>query len=247
MRQSGAFHFFRWRGIDVDIHWSWLFLVAYEVQTLDHYSSRVYSLIETLAIFAMVLMHEFGHALACRSVGGQANYIILWPLGGISYVAPPNRPGAVLWSITAGPLVNVVLFPILLWAAITMGAQPGASPHGLPDHDFLGLLWIDRHATDLQLLACWLVIIDAVLLIFNLLPIYPLDGGQILRALLWFIIGPSWSLRLVAGFGLVASVLGGLWAIAVQAWLLAGIAAFAAWRSIVGLRVAQQMISPPKT
>ena len=46
-------------------------------------------------LFAIVLLHEFGHALACRQVGGKANQIVLWPLGGIAYVKPPPRPGAV--------------------------------------------------------------------------------------------------------------------------------------------------------
>ena len=49
------------------------------------------------------MLHEFGHALACRQVGGQADLIVLWPLGGVAYVNPPPRPGALLWSIAAGP------------------------------------------------------------------------------------------------------------------------------------------------
>ena len=60
-----------------------------------------------------MLTHEFGHQLACRSVGGQTHDIVLWPLGGVAYVTPPQRPGAQLWSIAAGPLVNVVLVPVL--------------------------------------------------------------------------------------------------------------------------------------
>ena len=47
-----------------------------------------------LALFSIVLLHEFGHALACRQVGGKADQIVLWPLGGVAYVAPPPRPGA---------------------------------------------------------------------------------------------------------------------------------------------------------
>ena len=65
-----------------------------------------------LALFLIVLIHEFGHQLACRSVGGQTHDIVLWPLGGVAYVSPPQRPGAQLWSIAAGPLVNVVLIPV---------------------------------------------------------------------------------------------------------------------------------------
>jgi Zn-dependent protease len=72
--------------------------------------------LEYLALFSIVLMHEFGHALACRQVGGTADQILLWPFGGVAYVNPPQRPGAMLWSIAAGPLVNVALFPLLLAA-----------------------------------------------------------------------------------------------------------------------------------
>src|SRR5438270_144650 len=63
-------------------------------------------------------MHEFGHALACRQVGGKADRIMLWPLGGVAFVQPPPRPGALLWSIAAGPLVNVVLVPFTAMAVV---------------------------------------------------------------------------------------------------------------------------------
>ena len=78
------------------------------------YSSLFWNALEYLALFAIVLLHEFGHALACRQVGGRAEQIVLWPLGGVAYVDPPQRPGATLWSIAAGPLVNVVLAPLLI-------------------------------------------------------------------------------------------------------------------------------------
>src|SRR5579864_5360255 len=61
----------------------------------------------------VVLLHEYGHALACRQVGGTADRIVLWPLGGVAYVNPPPRAAATLWSIAAGPLVNVALLVIL--------------------------------------------------------------------------------------------------------------------------------------
>src|SRR6185369_4704585 len=129
-------------------------------------------------------MHEFGHSLACRSVGGQADQIVLWPLGGVAYVAPPPRPGATLWSIAAGPLVNVVLLPILTVLRVLSRSLGWAE--SMPDaHALLRAVWL----------------INLVLLLFNLLPIYPLDGGQILRSLLWFVLGRARSL-------LVATILG---------------------------------------
>ena len=77
------------------------------------YSSITWNVLEYLALFLIVMLHEFGHALACRQVGGTANRIVLWPLGGVAYVNPPQRPGATLWSIAAGPLVNVAFLVIL--------------------------------------------------------------------------------------------------------------------------------------
>src|ERR1700746_2721684 len=111
-RQS-SLHLFRFKGIDVFLHWSWFVIAIFEINGRNRsYTSFTWNVAEYLALFAIVLMHEFGHALACRQVGGVANRIVLWPLGGVAYVDPPPRPGATLWSIAAGPLVNVVLLPV---------------------------------------------------------------------------------------------------------------------------------------
>src|SRR3954470_23204666 len=113
--RQGSIRLFRLAGIDVFLHWSWFVIAAIEIETRRRdYSSLVWNALEYVSLFLIVLMHEFGHALACRQVGGRANQIILWPLGGVAYVAPPQRPAAMLWSIAAGPLVNVILFPIFL-------------------------------------------------------------------------------------------------------------------------------------
>src|SRR5262249_39691854 len=132
---SGSFRLFRIAGIDVFLHCTWLLMAFYEVQIrVNHYQSQAWMVAEYLTLFGIVLLHEFGHALACRQVGGTADRIVLWPLGGIAYVRPPVRPGAVLWSIAAGPLVNLVLLPPT-WALVLMSAflgwhdvHPGAPP-----------------------------------------------------------------------------------------------------------------------
>src|ERR1039457_5671476 len=112
--RQGSIRLFRFAGIDVYLNWLWFLAAVYLVQlTMKNYTSMLWPVLECLALFLIVLLHEFGHALACRQVGGQANLIVLWPLGGVAYVTPPLRPGAVLWSIAAGPLVNVVLTPLL--------------------------------------------------------------------------------------------------------------------------------------
>ena len=185
--RQGSFHLFRAFGIDVYLHWSWFLIAAYEVSTRSKsYGSIAWNLLEYVSLFVIVLLHEFGHSLACRQVGGRANQIILWPLGGIAYVEPPQRPGAVLWSLAAGPLVNVILAPILL-VPMLLGASLG---------------WADAapNAFALLRMVCF---INIGLLIFNMLPIYPLDGGQILRALLWFAVGRARSLKIASMFGFV--------------------------------------------
>src|SRR3954462_1143283 len=112
--REGSFRLFRFAGIDVFLHWSWFLVAWYQIsRRAGDYSSIKWNILEYVGLFGMVLLHEFGHSLACRQVGGQADQIVLWPLGGVAYVAPPQRPGAMLWSIAAGPLVNVVLLPIL--------------------------------------------------------------------------------------------------------------------------------------
>ncbi|MEX2045048.1 MAG: hypothetical protein WD941_06820, partial [Opitutus sp.] len=97
---SGSIRLFHVSGIHVFLHWSW-FVVAVIQLTYrrSHYSSIAWTIAEYLALFLIVLLHEFGHSLACRQTGGQANEIVLWPLGGVAFVSPPPRPGAMLWSI----------------------------------------------------------------------------------------------------------------------------------------------------
>jgi Zn-dependent protease len=185
--RSGSFHFFTFRGIDVSIHWMWFLVAAYQIQYRSReYTSPLWNVYEYLALFAIVLMHEFGHALACRQVGGTADRIVLWPLGGVAFVSPPQRPGAILWSIAAGPLVNVALIPVFHFGLRAVSTSAWASP------DLVECVWMLRN-------------INYGLLIFNMLPVYPLDGGQILQSLLWFVMGRARSLFVVTIIGALAA------------------------------------------
>ena len=198
--RRGSIRIFRLFGIDVYLSWYWLLVPIFgkELLPTDSRVSLVWYVIEYVTLFAIVLTHEFGHALACRQVGGQANQIILWPLGGVAYVSPPQRPGATLWSIAAGPLVNVALIPVFsaVWLCSHFLGWDGAFPEF---HQFIGAIW-------------W---INLSLLIFNMLPVYPLDGGQILRSILWYFFGRANSLLIasiigfcgVAGLGLLVALL----------------------------------------
>ena len=231
--QSGSFRLFRLAGIEVFLHWSWFIVAVVEINNRrDSYSSLGWNAAEYVALFIIVLLHEFGHALACRQVGGQANRIILWPLGGVAFVAPPQRPGATLWAIAAGPLVNLVLIPAaLLFAA---GGQ--------------SLGWADTFP-DAQHFLWAMVYINIGLLVFNLLPIYPLDGGQILRCLLWFALGRTRSLKVATMIGFAgatvlmvcAFLMNSVWAGVLAVFML-----LACWRSWKQAAALSQMEATPR-
>jgi hypothetical protein len=129
---AGTIRLFQFRGIVVFLHWTWLVVAAYEISGRSGtYSNYIWNVVEYLALFVIVTLHEFGHALACRSVGGRADQILLWPLGGIAFVEPPSRPGATLWSIAAGPLVNVALSPMLGGLALLISHATSPDLHAL--------------------------------------------------------------------------------------------------------------------
>src|SRR6266702_4065881 len=163
--RNGSIHLFRLAGVDLYLHWSWFLVAIYEIQGAQgRYSSVVWNVLEYLALFLIVLLHEFGHAMACRQVGGTADTIVLWPV---------------------------------LYVAIAMSRSLGWA-HSM--HDVYALVRA----------VFW---IDVSLLVFNLLPIYPLDGGQILRSLLWFVLGRGRSLMVATVLGLLGAA--GLVALAV--------------------------------
>jgi Zn-dependent protease len=224
--RQNALRLIRVKGIDVSLHWSWFLVAAYEIAGRQGaYSSVVWNVFEYVALFLIVTLHEFGHALACRQVGGLANQIVLWPLGGVAYVNPPQRPGAMLWSIAAGPLVNVALVPVLLVIGRLMRAAGFA-----------------QTMPDIFLLVRTIAIINLGLLIFNMLPVYPLDGGQILRSLLWFTLGRARSLlaAVVIGFLGVAGL--GLLAIRSQSIWMGFIAAYILMYCLRGWKQAQALM-----
>jgi Zn-dependent protease len=230
---AGSLRMFQVAGISVYLHWSWLVVAVIELRARTNvYTSQVWNVAEYLSLFVIVLLHEFGHALACRQVGGKANEVVLWPLGGIAFVRPPARPGAVLWSIAAGPLVNVLLAPV------TLGAFYFAREQGLGDTNRDALQFLFDVAR-----------MNLGLLILNMLPIFPLDGGQILQAILWFIIGPIKSLMAVSIIAIPAALVIVAWAVWDQSiWIgiLAFFVATRAWDGIMRARLMAQVARNPQ-
>jgi Zn-dependent protease len=231
--RQGSFHLCRLAGIDLYLHWSWFVVAMLEISSRrGSYGSLAFNVLEYLALFVIVLLHEMGHALACRSVGGRANEVVLWPLGGVAYVAPPMRPGATLWSIAAGPLVNVLLVFVLLGLG-AVSATMGWTEFAPDVPAFLRALWY----------------MNLGLLIFNLLPIYPLDGGQIVRALLWFVIGRARSLMAasIIGFaGVALMFLVAWWAQSIWYGILALFILANCWRGLQHARTLARAARLPR-
>jgi Zn-dependent protease len=198
----------RWFGITVVIHWTFLLYAAFELfgNGIQNESAIELQALALGLLFATVLLHEFGHALSCIAVGGQAHHIVLWPLGGIAFVQPPQKAWAWLVTTLCGPLVNAILWPIFyLLSKYLVERQFGADT------------WIDLsqyislHPANFVMgfsypidTCLYLWQINKLLLLFNLIPAYPMDGGRLLQELLWFVIGYGKSLQIAGMVGTVA-------------------------------------------
>jgi hypothetical protein len=135
--------------------------------------------------------------------------VLIWPLGGLAFVSPPPRPGALFWTIAAGPLVNVVLAPLLFLLQYLTNPLPLFPIRSDLNQLFTALAWF-----------------NVVILVFNLLPVFPLDGGQLLHSLLWRLFGQIPGLAISASIGLAAGAGLGVWAAKEREWWLVLMAGF---------------------
>jgi Zn-dependent protease len=172
-----SFRIGRIAGIPVGVSPWWLAIVALitwslgstyfpeEVHGIAPSVSYALGLASALLLFASILLHEFGHAIIARRHGIQVQEIDLWLLGGVSIMqGEAHEPGDELRYALAGPAVTAVVAAIFA---------------------VISLLLADSASAVLRALIDYQLLINCLILGFNLLPAFPLDGGRVLRALLW--------------------------------------------------------------
>lgn len=194
-------------GIRVKVHLFFLVYIAGQIVSSisQNRMGLGFAALSMGALFLVVLLHEFGHCFACRRVGGEADEILLWPLGGLAMCNPPRTWRANLVTTLGGPAVNVALLPILAGGLALAGHADAILFN--PLHPLVSLGAFDAWW---KVGLWWLHYTNAVILGFNMLvPMFPMDCGRVLHALLWRRVGPRRATELTVIVGLAtAGVLG---------------------------------------
>jgi Zn-dependent protease len=190
----------------IDVYLDMMFVLVLLIFTYPYFTSGSSQAISAgfiivVGLLLSILLHEFGHAFAGRLFGAHVSHIDLTGIGGVAHFERSLPPSALVRSAIylAGPAVNLALWQgldLLTGEAVGAGRSMLALPFAV------------------------LASANFYLLIFNLLPAYPLDGGQTLDAWLGALLGPTWSVRIVAGLGLVIAVGLALYALPTGIFLL---------------------------
>ena len=176
-------------GIPIFVHFSWVLVFALIAWTLatdyfpDHYPELAVTsywgrgLTASLLFFASILLHELGHSLVALRSGIAIESITLFIFGGVARLASEPRDGRTEFRIAAaGPLVSILLAALFAAVASSVGGASGA-------------------------VARYLAMVNVIVAVFNLVPAFPLDGGRLLRGVLWRPLGKLRATRLAAGAG----------------------------------------------
>ncbi|MBV6452425.1 MAG: putative zinc metalloprotease Rip3 [Anaerolineales bacterium] len=163
----------RFFGIDVYVHATFLLLIGWVGYSywLEHgtIAEVVNGILFILALFLCVVLHEYGHALTARKYGVKTRDITLYPIGGVARLERmPDKPIEELWVAVMGPAVNVIIAGILFTVLFLTGGLASLRDLTVASGSFL-----------LRLMA-----VNIYLVLFNLIPAFPMDGGRVLRALL---------------------------------------------------------------
>lgn len=177
-------------GIRIQVHWTFLILVAWVIVVHAARGATALDMVGgvllVLAVFGCVVLHELGHALTARRFGIGTRDITLLPIGGVARLERmPTEPRQELLVAAAGPAVNVVIAALLFLVLSVSGALRPVQEIAVVGGNLPAqLLWV-----------------NVMLVGFNLLPAFPMDGGRILRALLAYRLGYARSTRVAATVG----------------------------------------------
>ncbi|MFZ7126863.1 MAG: site-2 protease family protein [Desulfobacterales bacterium] len=177
-------------GIDVFIHGTFFLLLAWVAlmhwQQGQSIGAVVGGVAFILAIFLCVTLHEYGHALTARRFGVRTKDIILLPIGGVARLERiPNRPFEEFWVALAGPAVNVIIAILLfVWLHLTSSMAP------VENLSVAGGPFLER-----------VLMVNVFLVVFNMIPAFPMDGGRVLRSLLSLRLGHVRATQAAASIG----------------------------------------------
>ena len=236
MLGGGSITLFHFRGIKVTVDWSWfivlflviLYMTNFFEDLLGESGSGPFllALLSAVGFFGSILLHEFGHAVVAMRNGIGISSIQLWIFGGMARMdREADSPGTELKVALAGPAVTAAI-AIVLAGIGTLAA----SPHGFWE---AVVLETRSDVSGLMALVAWLVTINILVLVFNLLPAYPMDGGRVAKALAWYRSGDRNSAtRFAANLGRVFGYLfiGGGIALALTGRVFTGV-----WLALIGM------------
>lgn len=227
-------------GVNIRIHILFVIWIAFQLFS-DPNNWRGTGLFMAM-LFGIILVHEFGHCFGARSVGGDARDIMLWPLGGLAFAQAPMRPWPQFVTVACGPLVNVV-FCLISAVALFVGGG-----------DYVSFHWHPLHGVGLHgPFPSWVYYVSVfyhvnyLLLAFNLLPIYPLDGGQLFQAIIWPFVGLQRATLLACQVGLAGCFLLGVWGMSGGGQMLIFIAifgGFTCWQRLQALKYGMVVEDP---
>jgi len=217
MQRGQSFRIGRLLGIEIRIDWTWLIIFALVTYSLGSTFGQLRSewdatlrwgvaLLSALLFFGSVLAHELAHSLVSQARGNPVDSITLFLFGGVSSIREePDSPLGEFLMAILGPLTSVVIgLALLLIAAVTDGAMAAI---GNPSE-------VISEAGPARLVILWLGSVNLVLGVFNLIPGFPLDGGRVLRSILWAITddlrrATRWASWVGQGFGWLM-IMGGI-------------------------------------
>lgn len=197
---KGTFKIATFFGIPVQVHWSFVLIivwVAFSAYSNDmDLRATMWLMLLMLTMFLSVVMHEYGHALTARKYGVTTRDIILLPIGGVARLEQlPERPIHEFWVAIAGPLVNIGLAIVLSLYFFYEPIESVWQTLRYENGNIVGRTFIP-----------YLITMNVVLAVFNLIPAFPMDGGRILRAILSMNMGKVKATRIASIIGQVLAV-----------------------------------------